>query len=187
MLAEQGVDDLDFIRQDCGGGGFLLRGERQRPGAPACLEAIARTHPAGLDHEIPWKSLDNASDDGSADAVAARFPKVRLIAREPHGLAENNTLLLREELRAASVLLNEDSDLGRRRASAARRARCRPAGSSRHPARGPGRVPSRGGFPGPGTALSQALFLHRWLVTGADSEATARGRLGPVVHDARAA
>ena len=35
----------------------------------ACLEAIERTHPAGLEHEV--LVLDNASDDGSADAVAA--------------------------------------------------------------------------------------------------------------------
>ena len=30
----------------------------------SCLEAIARTHPAGVEHEI--LVLDNASDDGSA-------------------------------------------------------------------------------------------------------------------------
>ena len=33
-----------------------------------CLEAIRRTHPAGIEHEV--LVLDNASDDGSAEAVA---------------------------------------------------------------------------------------------------------------------
>ena len=33
----------------------------------ACLDAIARTHPEALEAEI--LVLDNASDDGSADAV----------------------------------------------------------------------------------------------------------------------
>ena len=34
----------------------------------ACLAAIERTHPAGVEHEI--LVLDNASDDGSADGGA---------------------------------------------------------------------------------------------------------------------
>ena len=36
----------------------------------ACLEAIKRTHPAGLEAEV--LVLDNASTDGSADAVRSR-------------------------------------------------------------------------------------------------------------------
>ena len=60
-----------------------------------CLEAIGRTHPQRVEHEI--LVLDNASDDGSRAAVAQRFPEVRVIARDRRaGLAENNSLLLRE-------------------------------------------------------------------------------------------
>ena len=33
----------------------------------ACLDAIERTHPPGVEHEV--LVLDNCSDDGSADAV----------------------------------------------------------------------------------------------------------------------
>ena len=47
---------------------FLLR----------CLEAIERTTPPGLEHEI--LVLDNASDDGSADAVRALGGDIRLFA-----------------------------------------------------------------------------------------------------------
>ena len=67
-----------------------------------CLEAIRRTHPSGIEHEV--LVLDNASDDGSAEAVARRFPEVRLIARDRRaGLAENNSLLLRGGQRRASA------------------------------------------------------------------------------------
>ena len=60
-----------------------------------CLESIRRTHPGDIEHEV--LVLDNASDDGSAEAVARRFPEVRVIARDRRaGLAVNNSLLLRE-------------------------------------------------------------------------------------------
>jgi GT2 family glycosyltransferase len=44
----------------------------------ACLAAIERTHPAGVEREV--LVLDNASDDGSAEAVRALGDDIRLIA-----------------------------------------------------------------------------------------------------------
>src|SRR3954468_4465651 len=76
----------------------------------ACLEAIERTHPGGLDHEL--LVLDNASADGSAEAVRERFPKARLFALERRtGKAENDSTLLREAKGRYCLLLNEDSEL----------------------------------------------------------------------------
>ena len=61
----------------------------------ACLAAIERVHPPGLEHEL--LVLDNASDDGSADMVRAEWPQARLIALDRRtGKAENDTTLLRE-------------------------------------------------------------------------------------------
>ena len=133
-----------------------------------CLEAIRRTHPAGVDHEL--LVLDNASDDGSAAAVGERFPDVRVIGRERRaGLAENNSLLLREAQGRFCLLLNEDTEILEGAAAALLEAlRADPeaavAGAQlldtdRHP------IPCAWRLPGPGTALAQALFLHRWLVT----------------------
>jgi N-acetylglucosaminyl-diphospho-decaprenol L-rhamnosyltransferase len=76
----------------------------------ACLEAIDRTHPADVPHEV--LVLDNASEDGSADAVRERFPRARLFERQQRtGKAENDTLLLREATGTYCLLLNEDSEL----------------------------------------------------------------------------
>ena len=56
--------------------------------------------------------VDNASDDGSADAVRERFPDARLFAlEERRGKAENDSLLLQEARGRFCLLLNEDSEL----------------------------------------------------------------------------
>jgi N-acetylglucosaminyl-diphospho-decaprenol L-rhamnosyltransferase len=76
----------------------------------ACLEAIERTHPPELEHEV--LVLDNASDDGSAEAVRERFAAARLFALERRtGKAENDSTLLREARGRYCLLLNEDSEL----------------------------------------------------------------------------
>jgi GT2 family glycosyltransferase len=76
----------------------------------ACLEAIERTHPPGVEHEV--LVLDNASDDGSAEAVRERFPQARLIALDRRtGKAENDSTLLRGARGRYGLLLNEDSEL----------------------------------------------------------------------------
>jgi N-acetylglucosaminyl-diphospho-decaprenol L-rhamnosyltransferase len=133
-----------------------------------CIESIRRTAPVGTQHEV--LVLDNASDDGSAQAVAERFGEVKVIARDRRaGLAENNSLLLREARGTFCLLLNEDSEVlegcaeellaalrGDPRAAVAGAQLLDPRGDS---------IPCAWRFPGPGTALAQALFLHRRLVT----------------------
>jgi GT2 family glycosyltransferase len=75
-----------------------------------CLAAIERTNPAGVEHEL--LVLDNASTDGSADAVRERHPDARLFALERRaGKADNDSLLLREARGRWCLLLNEDSEL----------------------------------------------------------------------------
>jgi N-acetylglucosaminyl-diphospho-decaprenol L-rhamnosyltransferase len=77
----------------------------------ACLGAIERTHPEGVTREV--LVLDNASDDGSADAVRASDHDVRLIALERRdGKAANDSRLLEEARGRYCLLLNEDTELG---------------------------------------------------------------------------
>jgi N-acetylglucosaminyl-diphospho-decaprenol L-rhamnosyltransferase len=76
----------------------------------ACLAAIERTHPEGLDHEV--LVLDNASGDGSAEAVRELYPDVRLFALERReGKADNDSRLLKAARGRYCLLLNEDSEL----------------------------------------------------------------------------
>jgi GT2 family glycosyltransferase len=78
----------------------------------ACLDAVDRTHPPGVEREV--LVLDNASDDGSADAVRERGgSELRLIALDRRaGKAENDSRLLREARGDYCLLLNEDAELG---------------------------------------------------------------------------
>jgi N-acetylglucosaminyl-diphospho-decaprenol L-rhamnosyltransferase len=134
----------------------------------SCLKAIRRTHPAAVEHEV--LVLDNASDDGSAEAVSRRFPEVRIIRRDRRaGLAVNNSLLLREAHGRFCLLLNEDSEPLPGAANALlaalhSHAQAAAAGAQLlDPDGNPLACAWR--LPGFGTALAQATFLHRRLVT----------------------
>jgi N-acetylglucosaminyl-diphospho-decaprenol L-rhamnosyltransferase len=141
----------------------------------ACLEAIRATHAAAIDHEI--LVLDNASEDGSADAMRKLDAGIRLIERPDRaGKAENDTVLLREAHGEYCLLLNEDSELRPGAAPALLEAlesdpRAGAAGTQlldpqSHP------TPCAWRLPGIGTAIAGALFLHRWLVVQSRGERT---------------
>jgi N-acetylglucosaminyl-diphospho-decaprenol L-rhamnosyltransferase len=130
----------------------------------ACLEAIERTTPPDLDHEV--LVLDNASEDGSADAVRALGHDIRVIALDRRaGKAENDTRLLQEARGEFCLLLNEDSELqpgavaallgslqSNRYAGAAGAQLLTPDGRE---------VPCAWRLPSAETALAGAFFLHR--------------------------
>jgi GT2 family glycosyltransferase len=138
----------------------------------ACLEAIRATHPPRVEAEV--LVLDNASDDGSADAVREWVSTrggnrgVELIDNaERRGKAANDSALLERAAAPLCLLLNEDSELqpkavdellGAMRANpeaAAAGARLlAPDGTPQ---------PCAWRLPGLFSLLAGALFLHRLL------------------------
>ena len=143
----------------------------------ACLDAIERAHPDGVEHEI--LVLDNASTDGSAEAVNARGGGLRLIALERRaGKAENDSTLMREARGRYCLLLNEDSELRPGVAAAllvALEADPRAAAATAQLLDSAGNpVPCAWRFPGVGTALAGAFFLHRWLTVQSVGNSTRR-------------
>ena len=143
----------------------------------ACLAAIERTHPAGVEHEV--LVLDNASDDGSAEAVRALGGEIRLIALERRtGKAENDSTLMREARGRYCLLLNEDSELRPGAAAAliaaldadpeAAAAGAQLLDSESRPG------PCAWRFPGVGTAVAGALFIHRRFTVQSVGTATRR-------------
>ncbi|MEK6630960.1 MAG: glycosyltransferase family 2 protein [Acidobacteriota bacterium] len=73
----------------------------------ACLAALA-AHPPQTSHEVVV--VDNASTDGTAAAVAERWPGVRLIRTERNvGFAAGNNLGIRASSSQYVLLLNSDT------------------------------------------------------------------------------
>lgn len=140
----------------------------------ACLDAIERTHPGGVEAEI--LVLDNGSADGSAEAArgwerrreSAGAGALRLVAlARREGKAANDSRLLREARGRYCLLLNEDTELQ----PGATEALVGALDASPRAGAGGAQLLDAGGrptpcawrFPGVGTALAGALFLHRLL------------------------
>jgi N-acetylglucosaminyl-diphospho-decaprenol L-rhamnosyltransferase len=143
----------------------------------ACLAAIEATHPVGVEREI--LVLDNASTDGSAAAVRAFGGEVELIERErPTGKAENDSLLMERAKGRFCLLLNEDSELRPGTTAVLLAALENDPGAA---AATPQLLDANGApypcawrFPGVGTALAGALFLHRWTTVQSTGRQTRR-------------
>jgi len=141
----------------------------------ACLDAIDRTHPDGVEREV--LVLDNASDDGSAAAVRARGGDAALIERERRtGKAANDSTLMQEARGEYCLLLNEDAELRPGAVAAllaALEADPRAAAATPQLLDSNGRpTPCAWRFPGVGTAVAGALFLHRWLTVQSKGPST---------------
>jgi N-acetylglucosaminyl-diphospho-decaprenol L-rhamnosyltransferase len=129
-----------------------------------CLDAIERTAPEGVEREI--LVLDNASDDGSADAVRSLGRDIELIELERRtGKAENDSTLLRTARGRYCLLLNEDAELqpgaaGRLLDALEADPRAAVAGCALLDTNGRPEA-SAWRLPSVGTALAGAVFLHR--------------------------
>ena len=141
----------------------------------ACLEAIREHDPSGTVSEV--LVLDNASTDGSVEAVRESFPEVQLITVErKQGKATNDSLLLQKAKGRLCLLLNEDSELLPGSVEALRDAlesepRAGAAGAQLEDGDG---VPYACAwkFPGVRSALVGALFLHRRLTVQSGGPST---------------
>ncbi len=148
----------------------------------ACLRSIAANAPSDLESEILL--LDNASDDGSAEAAEAwtrsseaTGPPLRLLRSEQReGKASLDSRLLAEARGELCLLLNEDSELRPGAVEAliaALRAEPRAVAAGAQlfdPTERP--QPCAWRLPGLVTTLASALFLHRWLVVQSGRQTT---------------
>src|SRR2546428_6414335 len=128
-----------------------------------CVDSIFR-HPPAVEFEVTV--VDNASEDGSAAALREKYgDRVELIElAERRSKPENDSELLRRARGRYCLLLNEDSELMAGAAEELRQAleqspRAAAAGARLLDPSG-GARPSAWRFPGVGTALAGALFLH---------------------------
>jgi hypothetical protein len=141
------------------------------------LSALEGSHPPGAEREI--LVLDNASTDGSADAVRALGGDIELIEQPRRtGKAANDSLLMERARGKYCLLLNEDSELRPGAAAVLIAAlEADPAAAAATPQlldSNGSPTPCAWRFPGVGTALAGALFLHRWLTVESTGKATRR-------------
>jgi N-acetylglucosaminyl-diphospho-decaprenol L-rhamnosyltransferase len=140
-----------------------------------CLDSVFRHPPTG-----PFEVLviDNASTDGTATAVQARFGgRLELVAlAQRRGKAENDSELMSRARGRWCLLLNEDSELTPGAADALRTALERTPRAAVAGARlvSPAGVPqpSAWRFPGVVPALAGAVFAHRRLTVQSRGEQT---------------
>jgi N-acetylglucosaminyl-diphospho-decaprenol L-rhamnosyltransferase len=143
---------------------YLVVNTNHRERLLACLESVFATMP-----DLPcdvWV-LDNASQDGSAEAVRSAYgERVNLLALGRRaGKAENDTRLLEASSGHYCMLLNEDTELLPGAAQELHRVleldpKAAVAGAQLLSPDGEPQ-PCAWRFPSPGTALVGALFLHR--------------------------
>jgi hypothetical protein len=166
-LGSSSITELTFCIVNTNGRELLLRG----------LDAVARER-AALPFETEVLVLDNASEDGSADAARAHRAVDEVIALDRRaGKAANDTALLQRARGRYALLLNEDSELlpgataalhraltGHPEAAAAGARLLRPDGT-------PQACAWR--FPTVGSALRAALLLHRLNVQSVGNETRA--------------
>ena len=153
---------------------FLVVNTEQRPLLRYCLDAIARER-ATVDFETEVLVLDNASQDGSADAARQHPVTTEVIALDlRRGKAENDTTLLKRARGRFCLLLNEDSELEPGATVALHRALADDdsAGAAAAMLVGPEgeRLPSAWRFPSPATAFLSAIWLHRRCVVQSRGE-----------------
>ncbi len=159
--------DLSYCVVNTNGRDYLLR----------CLASIEATHPTGFSREV--LVLDNASTDGSAEAVRALGGDIGLIEQtRPSGKAANDSLLMERAKGRYCLLLNEDSELrpgATARLIAALDADPKAAAATPQLLAGDGSpYPCAWRFPGIDTALAGALFLHRWFTVQSTGTQTRR-------------
>jgi N-acetylglucosaminyl-diphospho-decaprenol L-rhamnosyltransferase len=145
--------ELSFCVVNTNGGALLAR----------CLDAIERTAPADVEHEV--LVLDNASDDGSLEPIRDR-PGLELIElKRRTGKAENDSTLLETARGTYCLLLNEDAEL----CDGAPTALLEALRADPHAACAGAQLLAPDGTPQPcawrlptvATALAGAVFLHR--------------------------
>jgi hypothetical protein len=123
--------------------------------------------------------LDNASTDGSADAVRALGGDIELIEQPRRtGKAANDSLLMERARGEYCLLLNEDSELRPGTAAVLIAAlEADPDAAAATPQlldSGGSPTPCAWRFPGVGTALAGAFFLHRRLTVQSTGKTTRR-------------